>query len=94
MHFPSANDVFYNKVQVLNRDLSITMIRLHGERLVRERETKLVKRRIRSKWHEDPTNTIVNPKGEHMPRKIRKGVKEPDFMALAEEEVRSGAAQR
>lgn len=88
MHFPSANDVFYNKVQVLNRDLSITMIRLHGETLVRERETKIVKRRLRSEWHADPANTEVNPKGEEMPRKIRKGVKEPDFMALAEEELK------
>lgn len=44
MHFPNKNEVFYNKVQVLNRDLSITMIRLHGERLVKERREKAEKK--------------------------------------------------
>lgn len=44
MHFPNKNEVFYNKVQVLNRDLSITMIRLHGEKMVKERREKAEKK--------------------------------------------------
>ena len=44
MLFPKENEVFYNKVQVLNRDLSIMMLRLFAERRLRDKEAKLLKR--------------------------------------------------
>lgn len=44
MLFPSGNEVFYNKVQVLNRDLSIMMLRLFAERRLRDKEAKRLKK--------------------------------------------------
>eukprot|EP00624_Nannochloropsis_granulata_P007410 evm.model.NODE_7565_length_13978_cov_20.023323.4 len=44
MLFPKENEVFYNKVQVLNRDLSIMMLRLFAERRLRDKEAKRLKR--------------------------------------------------
>jgi tRNA (guanine26-N2/guanine27-N2)-dimethyltransferase len=52
MYFPTANAVFYNKVQVLNRDTSITMIRLYGELKAKEREESLAKKRLRKEFIE------------------------------------------
>ncbi len=44
MLFPKENEVFYNKVQVLNRDLSIMMLRLFAERRMRDKEAKRLKK--------------------------------------------------
>ena len=44
MLFPKENEVFYNKVQVLNRDLSIMMLRLFAERRLRDKDAKRLKR--------------------------------------------------
>ena len=53
MDFPSANEVFYNKVQVLNRDTSITVIRLYQEIMVKEREVKRKKSEMRKRFVEE-----------------------------------------
>lgn len=45
MIYPAdANEVFYNPVQVVNRDLSVSMIRLFAERRVREKTEKQMRK--------------------------------------------------
>ena len=41
MLYNKNEEVFYNKVQVLNRDISIQVIRLFAETITKEREMKL-----------------------------------------------------
>jgi tRNA (guanine26-N2/guanine27-N2)-dimethyltransferase len=83
-YFPSKNEVFYNPVQVLNRDLSITMIRQFGETLVKERKEKLLKKQIRKDWLSKDENATVSKTGLRHPKK---GVKEPDYLAQASEQL-------
>jgi len=45
MLYNKNEEVFYNKVQVLNRDISIQVIRLFAETIAKEREAKLNKKK-------------------------------------------------
>eukprot|EP00520_Triparma_pacifica_P018263 CAMPEP_0118635056 /NCGR_PEP_ID=MMETSP0785-20121206/1874_1 /TAXON_ID=91992 /ORGANISM="Bolidomonas pacifica, Strain CCMP 1866" /LENGTH=608 /DNA_ID=CAMNT_0006526067 /DNA_START=62 /DNA_END=1885 /DNA_ORIENTATION=+ len=83
-YFPNKNEVFYNPVQVLNRDLSITMIRQFGETLVKEREEKLKKKEIRKEWLSNDENATISKTGMRHPKK---GVKEPNYLAEASEKL-------
>ncbi|GMH73023.1 hypothetical protein TL16_g06072 [Triparma laevis f. inornata] len=83
MHFPNKNEVFYNKVQVLNRDLSITMIRLHGERMLKERREKAEKKKLRKIFYDNPEKFELTDKK----KKKSKGP-EPDFLSQAKENLK------
>jgi tRNA (guanine26-N2/guanine27-N2)-dimethyltransferase len=49
MLLPTGNEVFYNKVQEFNRDLSVLMLRLFAERRLRDRTEKRLKKEGLSK---------------------------------------------
>ncbi|CAM9119035.1 unnamed protein product, partial [Discosporangium mesarthrocarpum] len=53
--FSEGNEVFYNKVQVFNRDLSIHVIKLFVEKRLEERAEKALKREFKVKSMEVPT---------------------------------------
>mmetsp|Transcript_35202 Transcript_35202/g.81418 ORF Transcript_35202/g.81418 Transcript_35202/m.81418 type:complete len:443 (-) Transcript_35202:1047-2375(-) len=53
MAYPPTDEVFYNPVQVQNRDLSILMIALHAERRSRRRATILAKKAERKRLLEE-----------------------------------------
>ena len=57
MYYDTSETVFYNKVQVLNRDISIQVIKLFSERLQNERDAK-----YRLKLATFETSTQVSPK--------------------------------
>eukprot|EP00638_Chattonella_subsalsa_P002914 CAMPEP_0117766606 /NCGR_PEP_ID=MMETSP0947-20121206/21002_1 /TAXON_ID=44440 /ORGANISM="Chattonella subsalsa, Strain CCMP2191" /LENGTH=93 /DNA_ID=CAMNT_0005589873 /DNA_START=184 /DNA_END=462 /DNA_ORIENTATION=- len=42
--FSESNEVFYNNVQELNRDLSIEFIKLFAEKRLREKEERTIKK--------------------------------------------------
>eukprot|EP01039_Chlorochromonas_danica_P003441 gene3441-3769_t len=48
MHYDPNETVFYNKVQVLNRDLSIQVIKLYSEKLMEEKIARLEKRQSKA----------------------------------------------
>ena len=85
MQFPNQNEVFYNPVQVLNRDLSITVIRQFGETMVREREEKFLKKKLRKEWLADDNNGFVDSSGNRNPKK---GVKQPNFLDQASQQLK------
>lgn len=42
--FSEGNEVFYNKVQVFNRDLSIHVIKLFAEKRLREKDERCIRK--------------------------------------------------
>lgn len=61
MHYDPKEVVFYNKVQVLNRDLSIQVIKLYSETVRQEKMAKLEKRRARNKDKTDTPSGSTDP---------------------------------
>jgi tRNA (guanine26-N2/guanine27-N2)-dimethyltransferase len=59
--FGEKNEVFYNKVQVMNRDLSILMLQLFAEQRKCEMDTKASKKAARAKQREAGGDTKVEP---------------------------------
>ena len=88
MHYPqSENSVFYNPVQVQNRDLSVLMIGMYAERRAERmwvaRKRKEVRKRIMSQEQVD--NTTNSSKKESKPeRKARLAQFEQDLDAEVE----------
>ena len=57
MYYDTSETVFYNKVQVLNRDISIQVIKLFSERIQAERDAK-----YRQKLATFEASTQISPK--------------------------------
>eukprot|EP01031_Cornospumella_fuschlensis_P008388 gene8388-10342_t len=53
MHYDPKEVVFYNKVQVLNRDLSIQVIKLYSETLREEKRLRIEKKLAKLKDRTD-----------------------------------------
>lgn len=48
--FSEGNEVFYNKVQEFNRDLSVHVIKLFAEKRLREKTEQTVRKARKVKW--------------------------------------------
>jgi len=55
--FPQANTVFYNNVQVFNRDLSVAVIKLFAKQFQQEKEQK-----VAEKHKKQPANKTITSK--------------------------------
>ena len=66
MLYEKSESVFYNKVQVLNRDLSIQTIKLFSERLQSERDAKYQQKLLRYEQNPHDKPPFPPPQGIHV----------------------------
>lgn len=71
MDYDSREIVFYNKVQVFNRDLSIQVIKLFAEKRLQEREERLSKKRAKKEATESAPASETTSAAETNPPGIK-----------------------
>jgi tRNA (guanine26-N2/guanine27-N2)-dimethyltransferase len=86
MHYDPDETVFYNKVQVLNRDLSIQVIKLFSEKYIEEKLARLEKKKANkiARASEDPTlSTTTTFNYDESKANIEQGITILDALAAS-----------